>query len=339
MIHEKTIYVKLTNACNLKCKHCYNAQMNDACSMSDAVLAKVERYICSYALTNQHQIVDVQLHGGEPMLYDIDKINALLDAFPPNVKTSITTNLVYRLTNDKITLFKRMLPYDDVPFIMTSWDYGIRFTGKQESTWKNNVLKLHENGITVQPIICVTNKLVKKDPKEIFDMLAELSIANVNFERLTLTGNASDGKLKPTNREIDEWLFNAYLIAKENNVKVPLFEGIENSIDGFLVGCRARKCMQNVVTINPDGTIAACPNMADCWYAELNDIGQFNVRKSANKLRLDRKESHRELSCGICKLYQYCNGECCQLQHDETGCPGLKKIYEHLLANRKTTSV
>jgi len=74
-------------------------------------------------------------------------------------------------------------------------------------------------------------------------MLAELSIANVNFERLTLTGNASDGKLKPTNREIDEWLFNAYLIAKENNVKVPLFEGIENSIDGFLVGCRARKCM------------------------------------------------------------------------------------------------
>ena len=111
--------------------------------------SNVKKYIYSYALVNSNKIIDVQLHGGEPMLYDIDKINSLLDRFPENVKTSITTNLVYILTKEKIALFKRMLPYDDVPFIMTSWDAGIRFVGKQENVWKKNILKLHENGIIV----------------------------------------------------------------------------------------------------------------------------------------------------------------------------------------------
>ena len=339
MNHDKTIYVKLTNACNLKCKHCYNAQFDNQIYMPDDILAKVKKYIYSYALANSNKIIDVQLHGGEPMLYDIDKINSLLDRFPENVKTSITTNLVYRLTKEKIALFKRMLPYDDVPFIMTSWDAGIRFVGKQENVWKKNILKLHENGIIVQPIVCVTNVLIKKEPTELFDMFDELNIKHVNFERLTLTGNAADGVLKPTNREIDEWLFKAYLESKERNIKVPLFESVENSVDGFFVGCRARMCMQNVVTINPDGTIAACPNAAKCWYATLTGIGTFNISRPANKQHLDNIEKHKEYTCSICKFYKYCNGDCCQLQHDQSGCPGMKRIYEYLLSNRKMTTI
>ena len=43
-----------------------------------------------------------------------------------------------------------MLPYNDIPYIMTSWDYKIRFNNDDEtSLWEHNVRELVENGIKV----------------------------------------------------------------------------------------------------------------------------------------------------------------------------------------------
>lgn len=48
-MEEYTIYLKVTNACNLKCKHCYNSCMNDIGSMNDEVLAKAKVFIEEFA--------------------------------------------------------------------------------------------------------------------------------------------------------------------------------------------------------------------------------------------------------------------------------------------------
>lgn len=48
-----------------------------------------------------------------------------------NISFTITTNLVYELTADKIDILKRISKYHGGR-ISTSYDYGIRFKGNQE---------------------------------------------------------------------------------------------------------------------------------------------------------------------------------------------------------------
>ena len=79
------------------------------------------------------------------------------------------------------------------------------------------------------------------------------------------------------------------------------------------------------------------PNKSDL--RTLTGIGTFNISRPANKQHLDNIEKHKEYTCSICKFYKYCNGDCCQLQHDQTGCPGMKRIYEYILSNRKMTTI
>ena len=63
----KTVYVKLTNRCNLTCEHCYNSVCTDQGQMSANTLNKIIHYISD--LKEQGYDVDVALHGGEPMIY------------------------------------------------------------------------------------------------------------------------------------------------------------------------------------------------------------------------------------------------------------------------------
>ena len=78
-MEEYTIYLKLTNACNLMCLHCYNSAMHNAESMSDEVLRKSKAFIKQFKTDHPNDEVSIQLHGGEPCLYDLDKTIALVE--------------------------------------------------------------------------------------------------------------------------------------------------------------------------------------------------------------------------------------------------------------------
>jgi len=85
----------------------------------------------------------------------------------------------------------------------------------------------------------------------------------MNFERITKTGRARECDITPLNIDVDKWLHSAWKTNKEYKMHVPLFDSIEQSCRGFLIGCRARQCMKTVITVNPDGSVAACPNTAN----------------------------------------------------------------------------
>ena len=61
----KTIYLKLTNRCNLHCKHCYNAYASSSSDMCDKVLDASLAYVKKIASENEVLLV---FHGGEPLL-------------------------------------------------------------------------------------------------------------------------------------------------------------------------------------------------------------------------------------------------------------------------------
>lgn len=322
------IYIKLTNGCNLKCKHCYNEIMKNHKPMSYEILDKVIQWIKNFRLEHPTDTMNMSLHGGEPMLYDKDKILYLISSLKDcDLKWCITTNLVYDITEQDLKIFNQMIPYNE-KLILTSYDFGdTRFNKDTENKWLNNVHYIQSLGIKVQPIICVTDYAVNNITPEIFfKFIEENNFEIFNLERITNTGRAVINNIRPKNNIMNQWLLEIYKEYKKKNLICPLFDGVESSIQGIFNGCRARHCMERVITINPDGSLSSCPNMAN------KSFGNVDYIDNDKKLELVKFEQMVNTNCLLCEYYQYCNGDCCQLEFDDTGCPGPKLIYEYILS-------
>lgn len=340
---QYTIYVNPTNKCNLNCDHCYHSIVNPNDSMTNDDLDKVVAYVTNFADLHKQDTINVHLHGGEVMMYnDLDALYDFIRKVKAtgNVVVNITTNLVYTITKQHIRIFNEIADKT----IQTSWDYGnIRFKNKrQASLWFDNVKLLTALGFTVQPTVCVTKQLVENTkPFYLFAMFETLGLNSCNFERITRTGRAADNDVIPTNKQIQKWLLEAYKLYEKRldpsfvsrvsgAIKsIPLFDGIRDSFTGNLTGCRARKCTHTVQTINPNLTIATCPNTCD--YPVQMITGTINPKRI---VEIQSQEDHRDNRCYQCQYFQYCNGDCFQLQYcnrnDDDYCYGLKSIYEYI---------
>ena len=325
----KTVYVKVTNKCNLRCKHCYNAECTEVGLENTSMSNELFNGIMAYHIVDTDTPANIILHGGEPMIWikeDLDNYKSLMLTLgfilDSRIKheLSITTNLVYSIDSDILALFKKMSEQRMLPAITTSWDYDIRFADGTENLWKSNVKYLVRNGVPVRVTVTVTQKVLELDPAEIFDMCKDLGVWCVNFERLTVNGRAKENTyLIPKNRDVDNWLYRAYRYVKENGYfVVPLFECLEASKAGILTGCRARECTKNVITYNPDASIASCPNISNTL------IGSDEYQCACQQEQLRNNE------CYTCDYFKVCNGDCFQLSWDDTGCAGLKGILGEL---------
>lgn len=328
----KVIYLKLTNACNLRCKHCYNEQMNNHYKMSPEIIHKSIQYIHQLRQENPSEDILIQFHGGEPMLVKPSVIqNIINQTKDDNVMYGITTNLTYELTDDKLAILKQMSPLKgNRPFIQTSWDEYIRFNNeKQEQLWLNNVRLCTEYDIDVQVTICLTIDLFQSySPKQFLDKVLSWPTRYINFERITENGAARLNNIRPLNNDVDVWLTEFYKLCENTDLQVALFDSVKLSIQGKLTGCRARRCTHDVRTINPDGSLATCPNTAHQPIAY-----SLDEKSSEEKMvQWHMKEGNTSLECFCCALFKYCNRECFQLRWDESGCPGLNRLYLYLLS-------
>lgn len=328
----KTIYVKLTNKCQLKCSHCYNSVCDSNLEMTKDTLNKVRDSISNIL---KKEPVTLSLHGGEPMIYPDLKyvlnnfIIPLKSEHGDKLDLSLTTNLVYELHSDILDIFHAC----SNTTIYTSWDHAIRFHTNTQELWESNVKLLHRYGIKTVPIITVTLPLVTEiSPSKLFPYFSYLGIHEINFERLTQTGRAehNKNKLTPTNGQVQAWLHSAY----QNNkyyykFKIPLFTALENAVKGNLEGCRARRCTHDVITYNPDGTIATCPNTPNQIIGNVFS-NEPTLEQNRCKICLQNDERLRDNRCYSCKFFRECNGDCFQLEFDSTGCPGLPQIIEEI---------
>lgn len=329
MKEYKKIYLCVTNKCNLCCKGCYmNSSISSKGSMLDLDIA---RSILNSNI-NEYDDVECVFHGGEPFfMKDDNTIQSYINLVKeyPNIKWSATTNLTYKITDKLFELFS--LFYDK--FIKTSWDVdNYRFTNdNQEKIWLNNVKCLLNKGFDVQVIVTLNIDTLKHDPSEILDYFERIGVKCINFERITETGRASFVKVKPFNADVDTWLKHAYLYnQKHHDVEIQLFKELEDVIKGNKpVGCRQRKCMENVITINCDGTVATCPNISNVHIIDSNGYNE-QLHKC-----LIKHEQTVDQRCLVCQYYNICKGDCCQLKFDNTGCPGLKSVIKEIIRNLK----
>ena len=126
----KTIYVKISDNCNLNCSHCYIGERKN-------YLLNIKQFIIwlnNYLKCATNDIFEIVFHGGEPLLYAKDILNIIEQTNWCNrIKYNVTTNLAYEINDDILKVL-------NLCTIATSWDpIDIRFKNtKILHLWEDN---------------------------------------------------------------------------------------------------------------------------------------------------------------------------------------------------------
>lgn len=303
----RNLYLKVTNACTLNCSFCYVGKQIKAKLNEDKLFCWLDKY---FLLGEESTII---FHGGEPLL-NMELVQKVLDKEYP-ARTSLTTNLIYVLDEEKIKLLKRI---DDISI---SYDIGKqRFKNeKQRNLWINNMRILEREGINVQINMVLTNELINSKPQDLLDFLQSFNnIKYLHFERLTNTGNALHYPVSNW-EEVDNWLCDLY---KRSKIILPEADEVSSCKQGKFYGCMDRECHKHMLTINPNGTIATCPNSFFDTFTTLDEDPEISLERLSKK-NIKRKYHTKCLSC---ERFEYCRGECPQLSWYNDICPHLKKF-------------
>lgn len=362
---EKKIYVKLTENCNMNCDHCYVKTISEQRAVMLSVqkaLDYIIRYM-NYWYTKLRDKVsfNISFHGGEPFLNlkSISSMKEIIDLI--RSKTSIkfstdaTTNLMSECfsseniydTTDFISKYFYNLDLNK-SFLKISYDFGdLRFKNNIDEAQfverAKQIRSLSCNSIKLKVNICLSTKFLDFVKNygilavyhKIYDIVGEDGEAH--FEYLT-KNTTPDRSLVPSSEEIDKIFFYPFYRVfgnKQHSYLVDNFEDILYALKGEYIGCRARQCMYNVITINPSGRITGCPNTVKS-FATIDDA----IYEPKKDFELVVKERNVRMECMLCKYYKVCHGGCFQLA--ENGCTFPKVTADFIIHqkknNLKTTS-
>lgn len=330
---SRVIFIKTTEACQLDCRHCFTGGQSAQRGFLDIpkTLQWAKRYVAHFP----HEEFHFELHGGEPLLLDVEKLESLvagLRDLEARVSVGCTSNLVFNI-DDRLQSFIASLDS-----FGTSWDADLRFANsRQERLWRDNVQRLMAAGVAMTLNISLSRAVVQMPPEKITDMVRDLGFYRVMFDRITSNGSAKNHReIFPTNQEINEWYLYMHDITECANLRTQFInQALESVYVKFekgleMSGTFCRTCEQQLLTVNADGTIAGCPNSApEESYGHIDDsIDQL----LHHPCRLDviAKEATPTDTCLGCEVFSYCGGDCHRLQWQGDVCAAPRQLMRKL---------
>ena len=306
------IIVQTNLSCNIRCKHCYEADGNYPTQiMSFSVLEK----IISLA-QKQYKKISYLWFGGEPLIAGIDfykKVIELQEKYNSEneIKNSIQTNGIL-LNKDFIEFFK-----SNNFKVSISYDaqYNNVLREKTESVEKN--IKLcKENELPIATLSTISKDISSKQ-KEMYDFLREQKLS-AKFNRIFPEGNGKANQ---------EYLINdeKYLEDMKKFFILWLYDNKAGAFSTFdiylsaLFGLKHRECIFSGclfkwLAVAPDGTVFPCPRFGNSGYSlgNIKDIENiYDVFYSEKYAELLSKNVKRRKNCKEnCKWYPFCNGGC-----------------------------
>lgn len=349
---DQMIYVRLIEACNLHCEHCFIPNNPKRMKWSD--IEAVPKRIRGFAAPGQTLLF--QFHGGEPTLVGVEflrKVCVYLRTELPDyeVQFSIQTNLM-NFDLRWAELYREFFGGQ----VGVSWDHRIRLLRKgrpesndeYEKTFWQHVVELQQQGLSPYMVITTTRPLLErfKNPRELIDFLLQKEISLVHFERLTKTGYAISNWewLGVSNREYSSWIGRfavAYMrfVREERSVKQPLnispLDGLIDSVSRLRAGkaggygCLSGKCDTRFHTFDQTGYYAACTALTS-EVSNRNAVGAAVVETTG----LSETRQVRQMSCLDCRFKPICSSGCMATpKTDESGeCSGGYQAFKLLNA-------
>ena len=231
----QTMYLKITEECNLHCPFCYVDHKNGVIDI-DYALEQIEIY-------KPQRLI---FHGGEPGLYK-ETVLSIINAFP-NIETSITTNLMYEIDDTMFEILKRCE-------IATSYSVD-RFTEDQFHYFRTNIHKVNKiKNITL--LVTLSQEQLKQPAKKLVDTIMDLNPHDVTFERVRIDSIKNGEDYRSLYEQTDLYLYQLFELMPQskNNLLHMMKNAIYKNTSVF-----STECDRAVVTISPDKKISSCPN-------------------------------------------------------------------------------
>ena len=317
------IYLRVTDRCNLHCKHC---TLSEHRGNSFVDINSVTQFL--HKLIGNGTGCSIAFHGGEPTLCPLNVLENFCCEFP-YATFIMASNMIWSSPTEVISFVKKYCIDKEthVPCIKASYDFGnIRFQStKERQTCLSNIKLCTDNNIAVQLGVPVTNELVSIPVQDIVRFLNSFHIDSLRLDMLR-PQQIIDQTIVPSYSQVDKWLCQLYKY--KNQIHVLLFEElIDAALYGHHESCRTRQCMSTTLTINVDGTFGGCVNNAHvCPYGSV-ETGTTDYELLQ---RLILEEQIRNEKCYLCDLFHMCNGWCYQIPWINNTCPAPKQLMRHI---------
>lgn len=298
--------VYLTNACNLRCKYCFNLDreeapripLDDICAILQAAYRRRNRY--------------VSITGGEPFLYK--QIFDVLD---------FAHDLGYWIT---ILSHGGLLDQARIDRLKEYWRVRIRISLdgpnaathdllRGQGTFDNTMSKIElliKNGVTVGVGVTVSENNIRSLP----DVLRLCRDTGIAFVRCVPVARVKKGKAANVTTQLHTQLLDTLIDFTLNHpdeidMPVPVRSYVPASIEALTT----RRCMagKHFFGITPDKKIVPCPLIADhpdvkSVYFE-NEQSFETLGRYMDTLFSDMKENLGGI-CGTCEFREVCYGGC-----------------------------
>jgi radical SAM protein with 4Fe4S-binding SPASM domain len=339
MTPPKIIYVKTTGTCNLDCQHCFTGGKNGDRTQfdPDVAAAWIKEFIAKYPPdTHTH----LELHGGEPFMVPLPKLQQFTHHFQgfENVSICANSNLTFRITPAILDFIKVDLDSQ----IGTSWDHWIRWpTPEKYELWRSNLELLRAEGVHIGLKVSVSRQLIDSSPRWFLDQMDALAVDTIALERITAGGSSViNMNVFPDNEAQDNWYLELLKLYQQGNHRCKI-STLDTLLDKIRLGMvkvdtNCRNCEQHLVTMNSDGTLGGCPNVA-------SERNYANVHQPVDEFLYSEDrltEITKELDfgdCVHCDVFDLCGGDCHQLAWQGKRCGGLKNTLRYI-SGRDTQS-
>lgn len=296
------VYIEVTNACNLRCLHCYN---NSGVRIEkEFTIDEIKKVISDLANLN---VLNVILTGGEPLLRkDLFEIMEYIRRKPMSVTLFTNGTLLNEEVANKLKdceVLKVLISLDGANPKIHDDFRGMR--GAFEKTI-NAIKLLRQRGINVTVNICI-NRFNKNEIAQLLQLVRDLRVNDYIIGPLYSAGRAK-GKIEELGISVNEYkkaLEKIRFCEKQIFGRDKIFVK-PSSIANCGIGMRS-------IVIKSDGTLVPCTS------AEAESFGLGNIRKKSLRDLWNNSELLNELraidlrtteKCGRCNYFSFCKGGC-----------------------------
>ena len=275
---------KMTNKCNLHCKHCYLGKLNQR-SLDDKQILSIAKTLSA------SKIIEVTLTGGEVML--VPCLKDVLDIF-------VQADINVKMFTNGILLkgFLEKLP--NAPALREKISFNISLDGlknEHDATRGigtfNKTIESIEYALSLGYNIVVNCVITNLNINSIVDMVAllyNMGVKNIQLSNLIIQGNA-DKSLIPSPQDFVELKNKLKAFSLDKNLNILYgdenenFENIYYDKFGNAIGTEEWRCCAGLTrcVVAYDGNVYCCPF---CEKYKLGNILEQNLKQIwDNKMR------------------------------------------------------
>lgn len=339
------VILKVTNACNLRCKYCYNSGKGyekDLVSLSD-----FEKLLT--VLLGDYHLIHIIWHGGEPLMAGLDFFKAAMDV---EERVRLRSSVVIEnsiQTNGTLIDAKWIAFFKEYGFRV-----GISFDGVENEKYRQGtqktlavMQKLKAEGVKFSCLAVVADR--DYDLGRNYDFFRGMGLS-FDFSYVFREGAAREmGGPDPEAFAdacialFDRWLFDTEGVSVR---KFAMY--ICMAVGGNLRICECSSCHTKYICLTPDGTLYNCGREGLEAYpfgkiGEVESVKEIFASEGARAL-LKGSVERRKQCAQHCEYFDLCRGGCADIAISEGDlskpprnyCTVFKKVYGHIAEKIKS---